>query len=297
MKQFWLDLKNSALQFGQHKIPRLAAALAYYTVFSLAPLLIIVIGVIGLVYGTEDARQQLVAQLELRVGADSAGLIETMIERTAETGAGVLATFIGIATLLLGATTVFAQLQMAMNEIWDVPADRTGGIRHLLVMRLRGLGMVLLLGFLLLLSFILQAALNVVVSNFAGVLPGGAWLWYLLNLLLTLALVAVVFAGIFKVLPDVELQWRDVWRGALLTAILFKIGEVLIGIYLGTSGANSAYGAAGSLVVLLLWIYFSAQILLFGAEFTQVETRRRKGGRKAGTPEGMAAGGEASSHD
>lgn len=287
MRQLWFDLKATAIQFGEDKAPRLAAALAYYTVFSLAPLLIIVIGVIGLVYGSDEARQQLVGQLEQWVGEDTAGLVSTMIERTAQTGGGVLATLLGIATLLLGATTVFAQLQMAMNEIWDVAADRSGGIWHLLLMRLQGLGVVLVLGFLLLVSFVLQAAMNVIVSNFAGILPGAEWLWYVLNLLLTLALVAVVFAGIFKVLPDVELRWRDVWRGAILTAILFKIGEVLIGIYLGTSGASSAFGAAGSLVVLLLWIYFSAQILLFGVEYTQVETRRRRAG--------TAVGGEASS--
>lgn len=277
MKEFFSDLKRTAGEFGEDKAPRLAAALAYYTVFSIAPLLIIVIGMIGLVYGSEEARQQLVGQLQQQLGPETAGLIETMIERTAETGSGVLATVIGVMTLLIGATGVFAQLQEAMNEIWDVAADKSRGIMHLLVLRLRGLGIVLALGFLLLVSFLLQAAVNVVMSNFAGALPGGEWIWYVLNLLLTLALVAVVFAGLFKVLPDVDLEWGDVWKGALLTAVLFKIGELLIGLYLGTSGMRSTYGAAGSLVVLLLWIYFSAQILLFGAEFTQVYTRRRKG--------------------
>lgn len=289
MRQFWNDLKQAAKQYGKDRAPRLAAALAYYTIFSIAPLLIIVISVVGLVYGSAEARSQLVGQLQQVIGSDAAGLIETMIQRTAETGSGVIATIIGLLTLLVGATTVFAQLQAALNEIWDVAPDRSQGFMHLLFVRLRGFGLVLALGFLLLVSFVLQAVLNVIVSNFSGVLPASDWIWYLLNLLLTLALVAAVFAAIFRVLPDVDLTWNDVWKGALVTAVLFKIGESLIGLYLGASGVRSTYGAAGSLVVLLLWIYFSAQILLFGAEFTKANSRRRgNAGLSSGTePNGL----------
>jgi membrane protein len=271
LKQFLLDLRDTAKRFSKVRAPRLAAALAYYTVFSLAPLLVIVIAVAGLIYGGDEARAQLVGQLEQHIGPQATGLVETMIESTAETGSGVFATVIGIAALLVGATTIFVQLKGALNEIWGVAADRSRGVLRQLLIRLRGLGLVLVLGLLLVVSFILQAALNVVMSNFAGVLPGGDWLWYLLNLLLTMALVATVFAGLFKVLPDADLRWRDVWKGAVLAAVLFEIGEVLIGLYLGTSGVRSAYGAAGSLVVLLLWVYYSAQIMLFGATFTRID--------------------------
>jgi membrane protein len=274
--EFWHDLKSAGKNYFEDRAPRLAAALAYYTIFSLAPLLVIIIALVGLVYGSSEARSQLMDQLQQQLGPRTADLIGTMVERTAETGSGVLATVIGIATLLIGATTVFAQLQAALNEIWGAAADRSSGVLQLLLVRLRGLGLVLALGFLLLVSFALQAALNVIMSNFAGVLPGSEWIWYVLNQLVTLGLVAVVFAGIFKVLPDVDLEWSDVWAGALFTAVLFKLGELLIGIYLGASGVTSTYGAAGSLVVLLLWIYFSAQILLFGAEFTQANSRRRR---------------------
>jgi membrane protein len=287
LREFWHDIRRAAVRFGEVKAPRLAAALAYYTVFSLAPLLVIVIAVAGLVYGSDEARSQLVGLLEQHIGPRASDLIETMIQRTAETGSGVIATVIGVATLLLGATTIFAQLQGALNEIWGVAADRSRGLASLLMTRLRGLGLVLVLGFLLLISFLLQAALNVVMSNFAGVLPGGDWIWYLLNQLLTLALVASVFAGLFKVLPDVDLHWGDVWTGAILAAVLFKIGEVLIGLYLGMSGVRSTYGAAGSLVVLLLWIYFSSQILLFGATFTRATARDR-----AGSPAGDNGAGD-----
>ncbi|MEX2535494.1 MAG: YihY/virulence factor BrkB family protein [Trueperaceae bacterium] len=276
MGEYWQTLKQTVREYGEDTAPRLAAALAYYTVFSLAPLLIIVIAVVGLVYGNDAARSQLVDQLQGRVGPDAAGLIDTMIERASQQGSSVWATIIGVGALLVGATTVYAQLQAALNKIWDVAADRSRGIKKLLLVRLEGLGMVLALGFVLLVSFVLQAALNVMMSNFSGQLPGSDALWFVANQLLMIALFTLIFGGIFLVLPDVEIGWRDVWRGALLTAVLFKLGEFLIGYYLGASGVRSAYGAAGSLVVLLLWIYFSAQILLFGAEFTQVDTRRRK---------------------
>jgi membrane protein len=289
LREFWHDLRSAASRFREARAPRLAAALAYYTVFSLAPLLVIVIAVVGLVYGSDEARSQLVGQLGQYVGPRATGLIETMIQRTAETGSSVIATVIGVATLLVGATTIFAQLQGALNEIWNVAGDRSRGLVNLLVARLRGLGLVFVLGLLLLISFLLQAGLNVVMSDFAGLLPGGDWLWYLLNQLLTLALVATVFAGLFKVLPDVDLDWGDVWTGAILAAVLFKIGEVLIGLYLGLSGVRSTYGAAGSLVVLLLWIYFSSQILLFGATFTRA-TAQGRAARLEGSKGGGAGG-------
>lgn len=276
MAEYWQVLKQTFKEFGEDRAPRLAAALAYYTIFSMAPLLVIVIAVVGFVFGSGEARSQLMSQLQSWVGQDAANLIGTMVDRTSQQGGGVLATVIGVATLLIGATTVFAQLQGALNKIWDVAADRSRGIGKLLLMRLEGLGMVLALGVVLLVSFALQAALNVVLSTFSGVLPGGDTIWFIANQLLMIAIFTVVFGAIFMILPDVDLHWRHVLPGAVLTAVLFKIGEFLIGFYLGFSGVKSTYGAAGSLVVLLLWVYFSSQILLFGAEFTQVDTRRRQ---------------------
>ncbi|HEX7004171.1 MAG TPA: YihY/virulence factor BrkB family protein [Trueperaceae bacterium] len=288
VSEYWQVLKQTVKEFGEDQAPRLAAALAYYTIFSIAPLLVIVLAIVGFVYGSEEARSQLMSQLQARIGPDAANLIGTMVERTSQQGGGILATVIGIVTLLIGATTVFAQLQGALNKIWDVAADRSRGIRKLLLVRLEGLGMVLALGFVLLVSFALQAALNVILSSFSGLLPGGNVVWFIVNQLLMLAVFTVVFGAIFMVLPDVELHWRNVLRGAIITAVLFKIGEFLIGFYLGFSGVKSTYGAAGSLVVLLLWIYYSSQILLFGAEFTQVDTRRRQ--KEEPTPTEVAAG-------
>ena len=288
MREYWQILRQTVREFGEDQAPRLAAALAYYTIFSIAPLLVIVLAIVGFVYGSEDARTQLMSQLETRIGQDAANLIGTMVERTSQQGGGVLATIIGIVTLLIGATTVFAQLQGALNKIWDVAADRSGGIKKLLLVRLEGLGMVLALGFVLLVSFGLQAALNVILSNFSGVLPGSDAIWFIANQVLMLAVFTLIFGAIFMVLPDVDLHWRNVLRGAILTALLFKLGEILIGFYLGFSGVKSTYGAAGSLVILLLWIYYSSQILLFGAEFTQVDTRHRQ--KEEPAPNEVAAG-------
>lgn len=276
MRETWETIKQTLREYGEDRAHRLAAAIAYYTIFSIAPLLIIVIAVLGLVFGSEEARSQLLGGLQNRVGEESARLIETMIENTSRHGSGWIATLIGFVMLLVGASTVMVQLRGALNEIWDVPPEKLGGILHQLFGRLQGLALVLGLGFLLLVSFAIQTALNVILSNFSGTLPGGEIVWYLINLVITLALYTVAFAGLFKVLPDVDLAWRHVWRGGLLTAVLFKIGEVLIGFYLSLSGVRSTYGAAGSLVVLLLWIFFSSQITLLGAEFTQVSTRRSK---------------------
>lgn len=289
MGRYWQILKAGFQGYGRDRAPMLAAAIAYYTVFSIAPLLIIVIAIVGLVYGSEEARSQLVSQLQQTVGSDVAGLLETMIENAGRGGSGVLATVIGIVTLLVGASGVFVQLQRALNEVWDVFPARERGVMHVVILRLRGLAMVLVLGLVLLLSFFLQAAVNIVVSNFGDWLPVPNWLLYLVNLLVTLVLFALVFAGLYKLVPDVELKWRDVWRGAILTAILLKIAEVGMGIYLGTSAVSSAYGAAGSLVVLLLWIFISAQIVLFGAEFTRADYRYRRGELSPGAEETQPA--------
>lgn len=279
MKGFFSLFPEAGRGFMEDKAPRLAAALAYYTIFSLAPLLVIVIGVLDMVserlFPGGDAQERITDALSSALGPDAAGFVGTMVENVGSGGGGLVATLVGVVVLLFGATGVFAQLQQAMNEVWDVePAPDAGGVLRIAMIRLRSLGMVLVIGFLLFVSFLAQAALEVLQTSAQGVLPGGDWIWQIVNLVVSLALLTLLFAAIYKVLPDVEISWRDVGVGAFVTALLFQLGKFLIGLYLGRAGPASAYGAAGSLVVILLWVYFSAQILLFGAEFTQAYARR-----------------------
>lgn len=274
MKRIWATVKEAVKGFGRHKVPRLAAALAYYTLFSLAPLLVIIIAIVGLVFGSEEARAQLVSQLQATVGADAAEQVSTMIERTQRTGSGMFATVVGVGTLLIGATGVFVQLQAALNEIWEVEPGERKGIMRTLMLRIEGLGILLALAVAALLGLLLQAAVTIVTSFFDGLLPGSEWLWFLANLVLTFGIYTVVFAALFKYVPDVRMRWSEVWRGALLTAVLFKIGEYALGYYLSSAGVSSPYGAAGALIVLVLFIYYAAQILLFGAEFTRADATR-----------------------
>lgn len=283
VKRIWANIKEAVRGFGQHKVPRLAAALAYYTLFSLAPLLVIIIAVVGLIFGTEEARSQLVSQIQGVVGADTANLIRDMIERTQQTGSGLMATIIGVATLLIGATGVFVQLQRALNEIWEVPLGGKRGVMRTVLMRLEGLLMVLALGLAAMLAVALQGALGAASSIFGGLLPGADWLWFVANLLLNLGIFTLVFAALFKLVPDAQMGWGEVWRGAFFTGLLAVLGQLALGYYLASASVSSAYGAAGTLVILVLFVYYSAQILLFGAEFTRVDTQTAR--RQRGTSE------------
>lgn len=276
VKRLWATIREAFKGFGRHKVPRLAAALAYYTLFSLAPLLVIIIAIVGLVFGSEEARAQLVSQLEATVGGEAADQVSTMIESTQRTGNGLFATLVGVGTLLIGATGVFVQLQTALNEIWEVEPGERKGVMRTLMLRLEGLGIMLALAVAATLGLVLQAAVTVVTNYFDGLLPGSEWLWFLANLALTLGIYTLVFAALFKYVPDVRMRWSEVWRGALLTAVLFKIGEFALSYYLSTAGVSSTYGAAGALVVLVLFIYYAAQILLFGAEFTRADVSRHR---------------------
>ena len=272
-------LKQTFKEWSEDKVPVLASSLAYYTIFSLAPLLIIVIGVLSLFFSQGQAQEQLVAQLQGLFGADVADTISTMISERSQEGGNVLATVVGFVILLVGATGVFVQLQNALNEIWEVEPDpEASGIWHLVRVRLLSLGIVLVIGFLLLVSLVLSAALAALDGALRGVLPGAEWLWQILNIVLSLAVISAVFALMFKFVPDAQVRWRDVWIGGAVTGLLFVIGKFLIGLYLGNSGVASSYGAAGSLIVLLLWVFYSAQIVLFGGEFTQVYAKRYGGG-------------------
>jgi len=252
----------------------LGAALSYYAIFSLAPLLLIVIGVAGLVWGREAVQGQLVSQLQGLVGEQGGQAIQTMIANAGKHGSGVMATIIGVLTILFGATGVFVQLQTSLDRIWNVEPRPGAGIRGFVKTRLLSFGMILGIGFLLLVSLVLATAVTAVTTWATGLLPAAKVLAEGLTFVVSFALTTLLFAMIFKVLPDVKIAWRDVWIGAAATALLFTLGKFLIGLYLAKSSVASTYGAAGSLVIVLLWIYYSSQILFLGAEFTQVYAGR-----------------------
>jgi membrane protein len=268
-----LDLiKQTFREFGQDKAPRLGAALAYYTIFSLGPLLLIAVAMAGIFFGQEAARGQISRELSRVLGTAAAESVEQMIESAAKPDAGLIATIIGIVTLLFGATGVVNQLKDALNTIWNVEENKRGGIRGLVLDRLLSMAMVLGIGFLLLVTLVIDAAISGM-GAYVSRIVGGEVLLQAVQLTLSLVLVTVLFAAIFKVLPDLTVAWRDVWMGALFTSVLFVLGKFGIGLYLGKAAVGSSYGAAGSLVILLVWVYWSAQIMFLGAEFTQVYAR------------------------
>lgn len=252
----------------------LGAALAYYTIFSLAPMLLIATAVAGLVWGREAVQGQLVGELRGLLGTQGAEAVQTMIANAGKERSGVLATVIGLVTILFGATGVFVQLQNALNRVWNVKATPKSGIWSFVRTRLMSFGMVLGIGFLLLVSLAVSAAVSALGAWATSRLPGGEAVTQGLTFVLSFALMTGLLGLIYKFLPDVEIAWRDVWIGAVVTALLFTVGKFLIGLYLGRSSVASTYGAAGSLVILLLWIYYSSQILFLGAEFTQVYASR-----------------------
>ena len=270
-KEIFPILKKAGSDWMEDQAPSLGAALAYYTVFSLAPLLIIAIAIAGLVFGQEAAQGQIFDQLRGLLGEASGQAMQDMVQSAnAKPATGIFATLIGVVTLLFGASGVFGQLQTSLNAIWGVEPKPGRGILGLVQDRILSFGFILVVGFLLLVSLLLTAAIAFVAQWFGGMLPGMETLAQILNFVLSLALITLLFAMIFKFLPDAKIAWHDVWIGAFITALLFTIGKFALGLYLGKSGVSSSYGAAGSLIVLLLWVYYSSQILFFGAEFTQV---------------------------
>jgi membrane protein len=260
-------------EFGADKVPRLAAALAYYTAFSIAPLLLVVIGIAGLAFGEEAVRGELDNQIAGVVGRQTASVVQELVASANQPGQGLIATIIGVVTLILGAAGVFGQLQDALNTIWGVEGTPQGGIWGILKSRLLTFAMLLVIGFLLMVSLVVSAVLSSLNTMVLSRLPLGEVGTQLLNNGISFAVITVLFALIYKVLPQADIRWRDVFIGAAVTSLLFTIGKYLIGLYLGNSTVSSSFGAAGSFVVLLLWIYYSAQILLLGAEFTQVYAR------------------------
>lgn len=268
-----IDLFRQTFQeWAEDKVSLLAAGLAYYTLFSLAPLLLIVIGAFGFFVGEAALQSSLLQEIRAQAGPQVADAVRSILENASAREGGLIPTLVGIVTLVIGATTVLAQLQNALNVIWEVKPDPAGSaIGRLLFVRALSLGMLLVIGFLLLVSLLLSAALSTVWDN----LPGVAALWPVVDFALSLAMITVLFALIFKYIPDARIAWRDVWVGAAFSAALFSIGKFGLSLYVSQAGIASSYGAAGSVVVLLLWVYYSAQVLLLGGEFTQVYARRR----------------------
>lgn len=269
-------IKGTFAEWKEDNVPVLAAALAYYTVFSLAPLLLIAIAIAGAVFGEEAARGELVRQIQGLVGKEGAEAVQAMIQNADKPNSGgAIATVIGVILLMFGASGVFGQLQSALNTIWEVKPKPGQGIRSFLVSRFLSFAMVLVIGFLLLVSLLLSSILVAASHFFDSLMPGLPVLGQVINFLISFGVITVLFASIYKFLPDVEIPWKNLWMGAAVTAVLFNIGKFAIGLYLGNSSVGSAYGAAGSLVVVLIWVFYSAQILLIGAEFTQVYSKYR----------------------
>ena len=273
-------LKQTYQEFTNDDCPRLAAAMAYYTVFSLPPLLFMVIMIAGFAYPGGEAQQALTTEMAGVVGQESAEQISTMIESARERAygqGGLLMTIIGGVVFVFGATGAFSQLQAALNRAWQVAPDpERASIKTFIFKRLLSFGMILGTGFLLLVSLVLSAVVSALGSGIAEFLPAsiGSWVPRALDFSVSLVMITLLFAAIYKILPDAEIDWREVWVGAFATAVLFVIGKFGIGLYLGKSNPGSAYGAAGSLAIVLLWIYLSTLVLLLGAEFTQVWARR-----------------------
>lgn len=289
-------LRQAFLKWTADKAPRLGAALAYYTVFSLAPLLVILISIVGLVYGQQAAQGQIEHQIQGAVGQDAAATIQTMIGNTGKSQDNIIGIIVGTVTLLLGAAGLFGQLKDALNTVWAVQSPPRNGILGYFRSQLLSFTAVLGTGFLLLVSLVLSAVLAALGGYLTSIAPGLDVILQIVNTIISFGVVTLLFAMIYKILPDAEIQWRDVWVGAVITSLLFVVGKFLIGLYLGYSAAGSTYGAAGSLVVLLLWVYYSAQILLLGAELTEVYANRF-GSRLLSAAEASSARADASKQE
>ncbi|HEX2908604.1 MAG TPA: YihY/virulence factor BrkB family protein [Phototrophicaceae bacterium] len=273
VKAFLALLKTAFDEWNKDNAPRLAAALSYYTIFSIAPLLIVVVAIAGAVWGPEAVQGRLDEQIQGMIGAQGADLVQQMVQNARHPADNLIATLIGLATLLLGAAGLFVQLKGALNTVWEVQPPPQG-IWGTIKTQLLSFTMVLGVGFLLLVSLVISAVIAALSNFINGMIGNVEFVLQLLNFAISFSFITLLFALIYKFLPDIKIEWRDVWIGAAFTSLLFTIGKTLIGLYLGNSGVTSTYGAAGSLVIVLLWVYYSAQILLFGAEFTQVYARK-----------------------
>jgi membrane protein len=272
VRQYVKMLKNTFHQWNQREPFNNSIIIAYYTIFSLPGLLVIMINIAGYFFGTEAITKQLAGQIGGIVGGDTAKSIQEMIANAQKMGGTTISTILSVATLLFGATGVFYQLQQMLNKIWEVkPKPKESAILKLIKDRVFSFGLILVVGFLLLVSLVLSAALSAL-SGWVETHISEAFLviFNLVDILISIGVVTVLFASIFKFLPDAKIQWRDVWHGAIMTSILFVIAKFLLGLYFGNSDPGSTYGAAGSVILIMLWVNYAGLILLFGAEFTQV---------------------------
>ena len=267
LKAIWGLMFDAANGWLDHRASRTGAALAFYTVFSLAPVLTLSIAIAGFFFGEAAARGEIVGQIGDLVGPQGAELVQSVLRNASRPGAGTVATVVSLVTLILGANTALAELKAGLDQTWQVPPERRTGFWYSIRTRLLSVGLILSLGFLLLVSLVISAALTALERLSRGELLINTVLTWV-NFLFAFVLVATLFATIYKVLPSVKIAWRDVTIGSLVTAFLFTLGKFAIGVYIGNSGVASTYGAAGSVVLILIWVYYSAQILLYGAEFT-----------------------------
>lgn len=300
-RQAWGVMKKAVSGWVEHRAWSEGAALSYYTAFSIAPLLLIAIAVAGLVFGEEAARGALVQQLQGMVSEDAAQAVESLLQSASKPEEGIVSTVIGVVLLVLGATTVLAELQAALDAIWHAPErEQPSGVWGFIRTRIVTLAMVMGIGFLLLVSLVVSAVIAALGRFWDPMFGGWEVLASVFNLLVSFALVTALFAMIYKFLPHVEIRWHDVWVGAAVTALLFTVGKFLIGLYIGKGAVASGFGAAGSLVVLLVWVYYSAQIFLFGAELAAAYARTHGSLREQAAPSAEAArparGSPAASH-
>jgi membrane protein len=274
-KRFVSMFQKTFGSWNKHEGPRLGAALAFYTVLSLSPLVILIVAVAGLVFTRSTAQAHILGQVQAMIGPEGGKAVETMLTNAQKPAAGLVGTAIGLLSLLFGASGVFTELRSVLNMIWDVNPEKTAGILGMLRERFFSFGMVLSIGFLLLVSLILSTVLAAMGKFFGGLLPMPASILLALNFIISFVGIAALFSLIFKFVPEAKVRWNDVWPGAIVTALFFTIGKALIGLYLGESGVGSTYGAAGSIIVVIVWVYYSAQIFFFGAEFTHTYAQDR----------------------
>jgi membrane protein len=286
-RALWSMARESVSAWIDDFAPSMGAGLAYYTVFSLAPLLVIVIAIAGLLFGSDVASGYLYGQLGDLLGEQGADAVRDMVESAHSTGEGVIATAVGAVLLAVGATTVFGELQSDLDRIWKAPAaKKSEGLWGMVRGRVLSFGLVVSLGFLMLVSLVVSAGLAALGKWWGGLIGNVEWLLEVLDFVVSLAVITAMFALMYKILPRVKIGWHDVWIGAIVTALLFTVGKVLVGLYLGKSNIASSFGTAGALAVLLVWVYYSAQIFLLGAEFTWVYAHRygtRQGQQRPGT--------------
>jgi len=273
-RQWWDLIKGSVTAWSDDYAPSMGAALSYYTVFSMAPLLLIVISIAGLAFGEEAARGEVFGQLRGLLGDAPASAVEALLASMAKPERGITSTIVSVIVLLIGATSVFGELQDALDRVWRAPVrDRSGGIWKLVRARLLSFGMILGIAFLLMVSLVLSAAISALGKWWGSWFADWELLLQLIDLIVGYAMTTAVFALIYKVMPRVDVRWKDVWLGAATTALLFAVGRFLIGLYIGKSGIASGFGAAGSIAIIFVWVYYSAQIFLLGAEFTWLYAR------------------------